>query len=545
FTTDFDLQDARMDATLPEHNHTFDAVTLVVDPYPFQPITSNGHNHTADPHGHDATIPHSGDHGHTTEVDGDHDHLAQGTGDHDHTSSLEGPHTHELSPGWARIADGTRPEQVQVTLTAGPISNTLPGSWGSSDADWNETVDLMGKLAPGITEVRFDSVTDGTLEYVLMVEIDSAFGVLTGHGPLGDGGTLEVHVWSPPETLGARVYMFGSDLPQTVDMASIGGNHTHDAQAAGDHTHNMGVADDHEHQATGGNHVHNGTVTTAEPPTTRTTPYWNLPGHRHDVTWNGTEIAGIGDYDYATVQSTDHDHKTFAHTHQVAINVSGNHSHDLSLEDVHSHASDPSNDHFHITDEAELHSHTLSYHPMATGIGSPTGVRAIVDDLDISDANGGPWNLSKVPVVVDLGITDWSVPHTFTMNATMGPGQVEWVVLLELDLSIIIASVQGLAGDVLAHLPVTGSVGGATVGVLGNRYIMPIDPWTRIGGVHDHDASWDGNHTHATSANGSHDHGLLEGDYHSHNLTLDFTVATVQDANATVDLGDHGHTIAQ
>ena len=545
FTTSFDLQDARMDATLPEHNHTYDETTWVIDPYSFPPIISNGHDHTADAHGHDANIPLDGDHDHTTEVDGDHDHLAQGTGDHDHTSSLEGPHTHELAPGWERIVDGTRPEQVRITLIDDQGSVTLPDSYGSMDADWHETVDLTGELSSGITEVRFDSVTDGTLEYVLMVEIDSAYGVLTGHGPLGGDGTLEVPIWSPPETLGAQAYLFGSDLPQTVDLASVGGDHTHDAQAEGDHAHNMGSTADHEHQVTGGNHIHNGTVTTAEPPTTRTTPYWNLPGHRHDATWNGLNITGIGDYDYATVQSTDHNHTTYGHDHQVTLNVSGNHSHDIALDDVHSHASDQSNDHSHLTEDAELHSHSLSYHPTATGIGSPIGVRTIVDGLDISEANSGPWDLSDIPVLVDLGITDWTVPHSLIMNATLGPGQVEWVVLLKLDLSVIIASVQGLAGDVLAHLPVIDSVGGASVGVMGNQYIMPLDPSTQVEGVHDHVASMDGNHTHATSMNGSHDHDLLEGDYHSHNLTLDITVAGIQNANGTVGLGTHAHTIGQ
>jgi len=543
FSNTFDLQDSRMDASLPTHDHTYDAVTWVVDPYTFAPITSNGHDHTADPHDHEANVPLTGDHGHTTEAEGDHDHLAQGEGDHDHTASLESAHDHELTPGWVRLANGTRPEQVNITLTADQTPVVLPGYWGPSNLDWHETVDLTGELSSGITEVRFDSATDGTLEYALIVKIDASYGVLSGHGPLGDDGSLEVPVWSPPETLGAQVYMFGSDLPQIVDGASVGGDHTHDAQTEGDHDHAVGVADDHGHQVAGGNHVHDGNVTTAEPPTTRIIPYWNLPGHRHDVTWNVNNVSGIGDYDYATVQSTDHNHTAYSHDHQVTLNVSGNHSHDIALDDVHSHASDVSDTHYHMTDEAELHSHDLSYHPASAGMGVPTMVRTIVDGMDISEANGGPWDLSDVPVVVDLGITDWSVPHSLQMNATVSPGQVEWVVLLELELPILIASVQGLAGDVLGHIPVPGPVGGADVGVLGERYIMPSGPSTQMEGMHDHVASMEGNHTHATSVDGSHDHELLEGDYHSHNLSLDMTVAGIQDGNGTVDLGTHGHTI--
>ncbi len=541
YVTVQDVNDSRMEVTLPGHTHTFNGFTWKVDDYTFPPIVSNGHNHTADPHEHSTLIIDSGEHGHMAEEDGGHLHDLEVTGDHYHNSSTAGFHGHSLDPGWSEVKDSTRPSAVNVTFTFNQSTETLPGAYGDSEDDWHERVDVSSNIIPGVTEVRLTALTTGSLEYVLTVEVDGHYGIISGHSPLGDEVPLQVPIFGPPESVSARLYLFGDDLPMVTDGTVAGGNHTHEAMDAGGHNHSVDPVGDHTHQVSGGDHEHNGTVSSAAPTTTSTEPYWSLPGHRHDLTWNGNQVTAMGGHSYGTVQSTDHEHTVTGHDHIVDLNVSGNHTHDLSLGDVHNHTSSITGMHTHDVADSGLHDHDLPYDPKTSSTGGPTGVSLELDGVDMPPIDGG--ELTGDPVIVDLPIIDWDVPHFLNMTA-VDPGEVEWVVLLELFAPIVVVSIHGLAGEVMAHLPTPGPVAGARVGVLGNQYVMPLSDGTSIAGLHDHVTTSNGSHGHATTVDGVHVHELLP-DVHSHGLTLEATAIVVKDANATIGLGSHNHDIQQ
>jgi hypothetical protein len=201
YNTGFSVNDARMTADMPTHTHTFDGFTRIVDPYDFAPLTSNGHNHTSPGHGHDTVIAQSGDHQHATDAGGDHSHDVPITGDHGHASDIVGDHGHTLSPGTSAVMDGVRPSGVEISITVGTSTDTLTGTHGDPDADWNSTVVLDGRVGTGVTTFTMTSQSHGSLEYVLVVEVDEPYGAITGQGALGPGGELEIPIWAPASTL--------------------------------------------------------------------------------------------------------------------------------------------------------------------------------------------------------------------------------------------------------------------------------------------------------------------------------------------------------
>ena len=541
YNSNVDTEDAEMSVDLPSHTHTFNGVTRVVDLYDFPPVTSNDHNHTAPAHSHNTLIGQGGDHDHTTDLGGDHVHDLPTLGDHGHDANVTGEHQHPLEPGWTPVDDGVRPSGVELSITVDQVTTDIPGIHGSVDADWDATIDLDGMIGSGISTLTLTSDTHGMLEYVLVVEIDHAYGVISGQGALGPSGVLEVPVWAPPSTLSATAYLFGGDLTMIGTMADIAGNHTHDALADGDHNHSVQSSLDHTHIVGGGDHEHEGYASSSTPGTTSSTPLWTLPTHRHDLSWMGNTLTGISPFNYGRKQSSDHNHQVVDHDHSVTVNVSGEHEHNMSTEDLHVHAEGPGGDHDHGSSMSVDHSHPLVFSPASVTSGGPEGVTAQLDGIDITVENGGPWNLSGTPAAFDLDPPAWTDPVSLNLSSST-EGSVEWVVMVELDDPLIMVSAHGITGDLVAHVPVPGVVGGAKVGALGSPYVMPISDQTIEDGIHGHTTSSEGDHTHASSEAGNHTHDLSLGVFHVHGLTLNDTVVEVMDANGTVDLGPHTHT---
>ena len=542
YNRNVDTDDARMTVDLPPHTHTFDGQDpAVVKSYDFLPVTSNEHNHTVPAHSHNTLIGQGGDHDHITDMGADHSHIVPTTGDHDHAADIIDGHDHSLLPGWTQSDDGVRPSGVKLSITVDQVTTDIPGTNGVVDSDWDAYIDLDSHIGSGISTLTLTADTHGMLEYVLVVEADHAYGVISGQGALGPGGDLEVPVWAPPTTLSATAYLFGGDLTMAGSMSEMAGNHTHDGLADGDHNHTVQPTLDHTHIVGAGDHEHEGYAASSTPGTTSSTPLWTLPAHTHGLTWTGNTLTVMGTYNYGREQSNDHNHQVVDHDHFVKVNVSGAHLHNISTEDTHVHVDGPAGVHDHATSMSVDHSHQLVFSPMAVATGGPRGVTAELDGVDITDENGGPWNLSGTPVVLDLATPSWTDPLSFNMTSS-SEGAVEWVVLVELADPLVMVSVHGIAGELVAHIPIPGVVGGAKVGAMGNPYVMPLSNQTIEGGIHGHTTSSEGNHSHAPLVAGNHTHDLLNRSLHSHGLALDDAVVKLLDANGTVDLGPHGHT---
>jgi hypothetical protein len=543
YNSNVDTDMAKMSVDLPSHTHTFDGTTRIVDPYDFAAVTSNGHNHTVPAHTHNTLIGQGGDHGHVTNVTGDHDHDMPAVGSHDHSADVKGDHNHSLLPGWSQVTDGVRPSNVQLKVTFDDTLTDVPGTFGIIDSDWSDSIEMDTFIDTGVSTLTFTADSHGMLEYVLVVEIDHAYGVISGQGALGPGGELEIPIWTPSTTISAKAYLFGSDLPMAGMMADTAGNHSHEATAENDHDHSINPALDHTHLVAGGDHEHEGYAATSTPGTTSATPLWTLPTHRHDLSWTGQILTGMGNYNYGNEESNDHDHQVVDHDHFVTLNVSGAHDHNMSSEDIHTHVDELGGDHDHGTDMSADHDHPLVFSPMATTTGGPQGVTATVDGTDVTGTNGGPWTLSDTPTMVDVDPTSFADPISLNLSST-SEGNVEWVVLVELADPVIMVSAHGIAGDIVAHIPVPTVVGGAKVGALGSPYVMTLGDLAVDGGDHGHRSSTEGEHAHATTEEGNHSHDLATGGFHIHGMDLGETVVTVQDANATVDLQPHLHSAA-
>jgi hypothetical protein len=540
YGTTFSVNDSKMDVTLPSHTHTFNGVSRVVNPFDFPPVTSDDHTHESPDHGHSTVIGLSGTHDHPTDGVGDHAHAAMDDGGHQHLSGVAGTHDHRLVPGWTTDVAGTRPSAVKIRLVDEASTTPLPGTYGDPATDWHEVVSMEGRLGFGVTDVRLSSDTPGTLEYVLVLQVDRPLAVISGHGPLGPGADMKVPLWGIPGAGSADAYLFGYDLPSTSSMTGTGGNHTHQAESEGDHGHVMDTALDHVHTVSEGDHEHTGNISSESPNTAPSTPFWNLPGHRHGVQWQGNTVTAIDNFAYGKVQSEDHDHDVVAHDHVVDLDVSGNHSHALSLDGNHTHAPSLSQSHNHDTTTAIDHDHGLTFDPWSSNTGGPTGVTATLDGTDITDDNGGPWALDKSPVILEVPAT-WTQLHTLGLSADTDGG-VEWVVILELTSAVVMMSMTGTPGDLEAHFPIPDTVEEVMVGVQGTPYLMPFDIQTAEEGPHGHLSSEDGDHGHLSDPQGGHVHDLLDAT-HGHNLVLNDTGMIVDAVNTTVDLGPHTHTI--
>ncbi|NIS20684.1 MAG: hypothetical protein GWN89_12315, partial [Thermoplasmata archaeon] len=261
-------------------------------------ITSNGHNHTAPGHSHNTLIGQGGDHSHTSAVGGLHTHDAPDTGDHTHRADAVADHNHSLTPGWTQVEDGGRPGNVTVSVTADSVTTDVPGEFGDHDTDWEETIDMGAYIGTGVSRISFSTSTHGMLEYVLVVEIDQPYGVISGQDVIGPGGELQVPVWVPANTISASAYLFGSDYHMAGTSVDVGGNHTHDALAEGNHVHTVQENLAHSHVVGEGDHEHEGYASNSTPGTTSSTPTWSLPAHRHDLSWVGMTLSNIDFYSY-------------------------------------------------------------------------------------------------------------------------------------------------------------------------------------------------------------------------------------------------------
>ncbi|NIU49754.1 MAG: hypothetical protein GWN74_11850, partial [Thermoplasmata archaeon] len=196
------------------------------------------------------------------------------------------------------MEDGGRPGNVTVSVTADSVTTDVPGEFGDHDTDWEETIDMGAYIGTGVSRISFSTSTHGMLEYVLVVEIDQPYGVISGQDVIGPGGELQVPVWVPANTISASAYLFGSDYHMAGTSVDVGGNHTHDALAEGNHVHTVQENLAHSHVVGEGDHEHEGYASNSTPGTTSSTPTWSLPAHRHDLSWVGMTLSNIDFYSY-------------------------------------------------------------------------------------------------------------------------------------------------------------------------------------------------------------------------------------------------------
>ena len=536
-SSDITLNTSRMSVTLPTHSHI--PFGSVVVGYDFEAVTALEHNHTALEHDHQVSVTY-GYHTHRASVDEDHAHAIAVDSGHTHLSSTLGEHAHTVFPGVSADPSGSVPTEVRVTLESASASTTLGDVFGASEAGWHASQELQGLIGDGVTNVVLSSGTDGAIEYLLVLGVDTPCSVLAGHGAVGPLAPLEVPVYSPDVPTSASTYLFGASLPAIVPSLDLTQDHEHAVLADGAHAHTLAGAGSHTHDAGGGEHTHNTTVGLGSVTVADATPDWNLLQHSHTLTWAGNQITSVGDYGYGTVESVAHTHTVLGHDHVVTRTSSGEHEHTLSDVAGHTHTMDQMGAHTHDVVPGGAHDHRPVYEPTVTTGPGPTGVRAALDGDDLTDAGGGPWGLAEAPVEIALSPAALVGPHVLRLTAG-SEGAVEWVIVLLHAQTRIVASLRSV-GDLVAHVPVPVGAMSTEARVFASPYVMTVQPTSSVDGRHTHTTSEGGAHDHAAAVAGTHIHSLNIAE-HNHSALLANMTVTVDNSTGIVDLPSHTHTV--